>query len=276
MYGQGMYGAAPLYGMAYGYPGAGQAAQAGRGVEPAPVKFTEGKLFIGGVEANLISKDDLVLYCSKWGQVADAVVMDRKGYGFVTFADPKDAMRFLELTKKMFVGGTGDLTDADFKEHFSQFGEIEDAAVVRREGQSRGFGFVTFADEISVEKCLLVNHYIKGRKVELKRAVPKDELGAAAAGPAAYGAFSPQQVLPQQQFYPYPYAPAGPAPYSMRPGLPPPAAAAAAAAMQMGHLPTDPYAAWYGMGYMPYYPPPAGMYPYGMVTNFVPRYVVSR
>lgn len=41
MYGQGMYGAAPLYGMAYGYPGAGQAAQAGRGVEPAPVKFTE-------------------------------------------------------------------------------------------------------------------------------------------------------------------------------------------------------------------------------------------
>jgi hypothetical protein len=41
MYGQGMYGAAPLYGMAYGYPGTGQAAQAGRGVEPAPVKFTE-------------------------------------------------------------------------------------------------------------------------------------------------------------------------------------------------------------------------------------------
>lgn len=45
--------------------------------------------------------------------------------------------------------------------------------VVRREGMSRGFGFVTFKDEISVEKCLLVNHYIKGRKVELKRAVPK-------------------------------------------------------------------------------------------------------
>jgi RNA recognition motif-containing protein len=45
--------------------------------------------------------------------------------------------------------------------------------VVRREGLSRGFGFVTFKDEISVEKCLLVNHFIKGRKVELKRAVPK-------------------------------------------------------------------------------------------------------
>ena len=45
--------------------------------------------------------------------------------------------------------------------------------VVRREGQSRGFGCVTFKDEVSVEKCLLVNHFIKGRKVELKRAVPK-------------------------------------------------------------------------------------------------------
>lgn len=44
---------------------------------------------------------------------------------------------------------------------------------MRREGQSRGFGFVTFKDEISVEKCLLVNHFIKGKKVELKRAVPK-------------------------------------------------------------------------------------------------------
>lgn len=45
--------------------------------------------------------------------------------------------------------------------------------VVRREGKSRGFGFVTFREDVSVEKCLLVNHYIKNRKVELKRAVPK-------------------------------------------------------------------------------------------------------
>lgn len=37
----------------------------------------------------------LVTVCR--GTVADAVVMDRKGYGFVTFADPKDAMTFLEV-----------------------------------------------------------------------------------------------------------------------------------------------------------------------------------
>jgi hypothetical protein len=31
------------------------------------------------------------------GEVADAVVMDKKNYGFVTFADPKIAMKFLEV-----------------------------------------------------------------------------------------------------------------------------------------------------------------------------------
>lgn len=31
------------------------------------------------------------------GEVADAVVMEKKNYGFVTFADPKNAMKFLEV-----------------------------------------------------------------------------------------------------------------------------------------------------------------------------------
>ena len=44
-------------------------------------------------------------------------------------AVPKAHLGTAKLTKKMFVGGTGDLTDEDFKEHFSQYGEIEDAAV---------------------------------------------------------------------------------------------------------------------------------------------------
>lgn len=42
---------------------------------------------------------------------------------------PKAHLGTAKLTKKMFVGGTGELTDTDFREHFSQYGEIEDAAV---------------------------------------------------------------------------------------------------------------------------------------------------
>ncbi|WIA12959.1 hypothetical protein OEZ85_006574 [Tetradesmus obliquus] len=311
MYGQGMYGPGPMYGPMYGYPKAEAPYPSGLR-EPAPIKFTEGKLFIGGVDAHIITKDDLVQYCARWGEVADAVVMDKKNYGFVTFADPKIAMKFLEtrlhelngrrldakaavpkahlgtakLTKKMFVGGTGDLTDDDFRQHFAQFGEIEDAAVVRREGMSRGFGFVTFADEVSVEKCLLVNHYIKGRKVELKRAVPKEDLGASSSSAAAAGAaaaMQPQQMPgvpgmvpagyhpmphPQQMYGPYPPHPYGPAPghhpppYGMRP---PPGAAPPHYAAPPG-MPGDPFAGWYAMGYVPYYHPAAGM-PYGPYTS---------
>lgn len=44
-------------------------------------------------------------------------------------AVPKAHLGTAKLTRKMFVGGTGELTDQDFVEHFSQFGEIEDAAV---------------------------------------------------------------------------------------------------------------------------------------------------
>jgi len=44
-------------------------------------------------------------------------------------AVPKAHLGTAKLTKKMFVGGTGDLTDQDFRDHFSQFGDIEDAAV---------------------------------------------------------------------------------------------------------------------------------------------------
>jgi hypothetical protein len=44
-------------------------------------------------------------------------------------AVPKAHLGTAKLTKKMFVGGTGDLTDEDFRQHFAQFGEIEDAAV---------------------------------------------------------------------------------------------------------------------------------------------------
>lgn len=44
------------------------------------------------------------------------------------------------------------------------------------DGGSRGFGFVTYKDEMSVEKCLVMSHSLSGKTVELKRAVKKEDM----------------------------------------------------------------------------------------------------
>lgn len=53
----------------------------------------------------------------------------------------------------------------------------------KSDGGSRGFGFVTYKDEISVEKCLVMQHQLGGRTVELKRAIKKEEMAPGAFGP---------------------------------------------------------------------------------------------
>ncbi|DBA69944.1 TPA: hypothetical protein ACH3X2_012437 [Trebouxia sp. C0005] len=171
-------------------------------------EFVQGKLFLGGLD-NATTKDTLLNYCRQWGDVSDYVLMEGRGFGFVTFTDPAHAQSFLEtrqhiidgkkveakaavprnsgsgnsLTKKMFVGGTGDIADEEFSQYFSQFGEIEDCVILRKpDGGSRGFGFVTYKDEMSVEKCLVMQHSLSGKTVELKRAVKKEDMSGGGGG----------------------------------------------------------------------------------------------
>lgn len=63
------------------------------------------------------------------------------------------------MSKKLFVGGLSwDTADNGLLTAFQQFGEVIDAKVItdRDTGRSRGFGFVTFADEadanVAIEK----------------------------------------------------------------------------------------------------------------------------
>lgn len=52
----------------------------------------------------------------------------------------------------------------------------------RPDGQSRGFGFVTYSDEISVEKCLVMRHTLNGKPVDLKRALSRERHQAGQQG----------------------------------------------------------------------------------------------
>jgi len=81
-------------------------------------------------------------------------------------------------TKKIFVGGLPpDVTQEMFINFFEQFGQIEDSVVMfdRETGRPRGFGFITFVSEESVDKVIEnnENNYISGKWVECKKAMPK-------------------------------------------------------------------------------------------------------
>ena len=54
------------------------------------------------------------------------------------------------MSKKLFVGGLSwNVTDAELRTAFEQFGDILEATVItdRDTGRSRGFGFVTFEND---------------------------------------------------------------------------------------------------------------------------------
>lgn len=80
-------------------------------------------------------------------------------------------------TKKIFVGGlSADMTEKEFKRYFEQFGRITDVVVMHDNvtHRPRGFGFITFDSEDSVEDVMLKSfHEVAGKKVEVKRAIPR-------------------------------------------------------------------------------------------------------
>lgn len=86
---------------------------------------------------------------------------------------------------KIFVGGLpSQVGETEFSQYFQQFGEVTDAQVMidHQTGNSRGFGFISFADQSSVELVVgpgrsSTRHSIMGKTVEVKRAEPKGASG---------------------------------------------------------------------------------------------------
>jgi RNA-binding protein Musashi len=69
---------------------------------------------------------------------------------------------------KLFIGGISwETTEEKLSEHFSAYGEVTQAAVMRDKitGRPRGFGFVVFADPAVVDRALQDPHTLDGRTV---------------------------------------------------------------------------------------------------------------
>lgn len=96
-----------------------------------------------------------------------------------TKGEPKPKKAKPEASYQVFVGGVGDISEERLVEHFSQFGTVESAVVVKDQasGKSRGFGFVTFVDKEGMEKAAGTKQVIDGKPVECRLPIPP-------AGPA--------------------------------------------------------------------------------------------
>ncbi|KAI8985458.1 hypothetical protein BDB01DRAFT_842909 [Pilobolus umbonatus] len=141
-------------------------------------------MFIGGLNWET-TDESLHRYFSQFGEVVECVVMRdptthrSRGFGFLTMKensaidkivsqehhldgkriDPKRAVPRDEQdkTEKIFVGGISpDVNEEEFREFFSQFGNVIDATLMteRDTGRPRGFGFITFESSDGVEQAL--------------------------------------------------------------------------------------------------------------------------
>lgn len=99
-------------------------------------------------------------------------------------ATPKNRPKQSNKTKKIFVGGVSQETSSDeVKAYFGQFGKVEETVMLmdQQTRRHRGFGFVTFENEDVVDRvCEIHFHTIKNKKVECKKAQPKEAVTPAA------------------------------------------------------------------------------------------------
>jgi len=95
------------------------------------------------------------------------------------------------MGKKLFVGSLSwNTTDEGLLQAFEQFGEVTEAKVItdRETGRSRGFGFVTFAEDESAENAMktLDGTELDGRTIKVNEAHDRRR-GGGGGGGGGYG-----------------------------------------------------------------------------------------
>ena len=85
--------------------------------------------------------------------------------------------------KKLYVGNLPwTINSQGLKDVFAEFGEVVEAIVIsdKFSGRSKGFGFVTFADESAAQNATAAMNEkeVEGRKIVVNFAKPKEDRGA--------------------------------------------------------------------------------------------------
>ena len=111
-----------------------------------------------------------------------------------TRATPKEELgnpEFEARSRKVFIGGpdgerrgghsglTDDISDTDLEDYFSQFGRVTkvDQKVWDDSGKKRGYGYIEFDDEDSVDKVVIIGiHTIKGVRLSAKKGLNKEQI----------------------------------------------------------------------------------------------------
>ncbi|XP_073452711.1 DAZ-associated protein 1 isoform X1 [Aquarana catesbeiana] len=210
---------------------------------------------------------------------------------------PKSPRTESNKSNKVFVGGIPhNCGEAELRDYFKRFGVVTEVVMIydAEKQRPRGFGFITFEDDQSVDQAVNMHfHDIMGKKVEVKRAEPRDSKSQT-PGPAGSNQWG-NRVVPstangwtgQPPTWPQSYSPQGmwmpagqtivfstggygppagrgapPPPQAFTPFLvsSPPGSFPAAQGFPTGYATTPPF----GYGYAP--PPPPDQY----VTSGVP------
>nr|GEY86866.1 heterogeneous nuclear ribonucleoprotein 1 [Tanacetum cinerariifolium] len=67
---------------------------------------------------------------------------------------------------KIFIGGLPKETEYnEFNNHFGKYGDIRSSVIIkdRMSGQPKGFGFITYADPLVVDKVIHDTHVFSGK-----------------------------------------------------------------------------------------------------------------
>jgi RNA recognition motif-containing protein len=100
------------------------------------------------------------------------------------------------MAKKLFVGGLSwGTTDASLRAAFERFGEVTEAKVItdRESGRSRGFGFVTFAqnDEADAAVAAMDGSSLDNRTINVNEARERAPRAGGFGGPPRDGGGRP-------------------------------------------------------------------------------------